>query len=56
MLTRDLKVRARADDQGVIGITNDDHVKIVCLNTNVADTAIDQVVEQGEFLAYKSGA
>ena len=38
--TRDLKMRAKADDQGVIGITNDDKVKTVCVNIAVVDTAI----------------
>ena len=48
-------MRVKADDQGVIGITNDAKVKTVCLNIAVVDTAISQVIEQGEFLAYKSG-
>ena len=51
---RDLKMRAKADDQGVIGITNDAEVKTVCLNTAMVDTVICQVIEQGEFLDYKS--
>ena len=55
MLMRDLKMRAKADDQGVIGITNDAEVKTVCLNTAMVDTVICQVIEQGEFLDYKSG-
>ena len=53
---RDLKMRTKVDDQGMIGITHDDDVKTVCLNTAVVDTAIYQVTEQGELLAYKSGA
>ena len=53
---RDLEIRAKADDQGGIGITNDAEVRIACLNTAVFDTAICQVIELGEFLAYKSGA
>ena len=53
---RDLKMRAKAEDQGVIGITNDAEVKTVCFNTAVVHTAICQVTEQGEFLAHKSGA
>ena len=53
---RDLKMRTKTDDQGMIGIKNDDEVKTVCLNTAVVDTAICQVIEQGEFLSYKSGA
>ena len=48
-------MRAKADDQGVIGITNDAEVKTVCLNIAVVDTTICQAIEQGEFLAYKSG-
>ena len=56
VLTRDLKVRATADDHGVIGITNDHESKTVCLNTAMVDTAICQVIEQGEFLTYKSEA
>ena len=52
--TRNLEMRAKADDQGVIGITNEDEAEAVCLNTAVVDTAIYQVIAQGEFLAYKS--
>ena len=33
-------MRAKADDQGVISITNDDKVKTVCLNIAVVDTTI----------------
>ena len=49
-------MRAKADDQGVIGITNDDEVKTVCLNTAEVNTTICQVIDQGEFFTYKSGA
>ena len=40
-------MRAKADDQGMIGIRNDDDVNTICLNTAVVDNAISQVIEQG---------
>ena len=49
-------MRAKADDQGMIGITNGAEVKTVSLNTAVVDTTIFQVIQQGKFLADKSGA
>ena len=33
-------MRAKADDRGVIGTTNDGKAKTVCFNTTVVDTAI----------------
>ena len=53
---RGLKMRTKADDQGVICSTYDDNVKTVCLNTVVVDNVIYRVIEKEEFLAYKSGA
>ena len=45
-----LKVRDKADVQGVHCITEDEDFRTVCLNTAVVETAIYQFIEEEEFL------
>ena len=56
MLTRGLKLRAKADDQDMMCFTNYNNIKAACLNTAVVDNAFFLVIEQEEILAYESRA